>query len=202
MICVDETTFRSIEMSLSPLPKDLMRRLFQSSYKHHYRYDFAAIICDQTTVLAIDTLAYDFPLLKSRLTSLKEKQVLTMCQSQKPSRYPVKQSMQKQMWFHLVSHELIGLTRKERELKALLLFMFEQLEKNGQVEALNYFTTLYYRLKKVPAKRFGPIFLQEIKTGFTSVHEELIKNMLPLGVCYRELYEEAIIEEAFEHFQY
>jgi len=125
-----------------------------------------------------------------------------MCQSQKPSRYPVKQSMQKQMWFHLVSHELIRLTRKKRELKALLLFMFEQLEKNGQVEALNYFSTLYDRLKKVPAKRFGPIFLQEIKTGFTSVHEELIKNMLSLGACYRELHEEAIIEEAFEHFQY
>ena len=125
-----------------------------------------------------------------------------MCQSQKLSRYPVKQSMQKQMWFHLVSDELIGLTRKERELKALLLFMFEQLEKNGQVEALNYFTTLYYRLKKVPAKRFGPIFFFFLKTGFTSVHEEFIKNMLPLGSCYRELREEAIIEEAFEHFQY
>ncbi len=202
VICVDQATFRLIESSLLPLPKDFFRRLFQSSYKHHYRYDFAAVISDQTTVLAIDTLGYDFPLLKSRLTPIKEKQVLTMCQSQKPAHYSVETPIQEHTWYHLTGNDLIGLTRKERELKSLLLFMFEQLALHEQGEALTYFTTLYYRLKKAPVKRFGPVFLQEVKTGFTSVHEELIKNMLPLGSCYRELYEEATREEAFEHFQY
>lgn len=81
--------------------------------------DFAAVICDQTAVLSIDTLGYNFPLLKSRLTPIKEKQVLTICQPQKPSR--------EHTWYHLAHRDLIGLTRKERELKGLLLFMFEQL---------------------------------------------------------------------------
>lgn len=139
VICVDQTTLRLIETRLSPLPKDLMRRLFQSSYKHHNRYDFAAVICDQTAVLAIDTLGYDFPLLKSRLTPIKEKQVLTICQSQKPSSYPVQKPSREHTWYHLAHRDLIGLTRKERELKGLLLFMFEQLARNEQVEALTYF---------------------------------------------------------------
>ncbi|GEM04928.1 UPF0736 protein [Halolactibacillus miurensis] len=202
VLCLEPSTFHLIETSLAPLPKELMRRMFQSSYKHHHRYDFGAIICDQTAVLAIDTLGYDFPLLKSRLTPIKEKQVLTMCQTLKPCQYQIEKQRETPSIYHLTHPHLVGLTRKEREIKSLLLFMLEQLTLNEQYEALTYFTTLYYRLKKRPAKDFGPSFLEELKTGYTAVHEELVKNMLPLDACYQELYEEAVVEETFEHFQY
>lgn len=200
VICLEPVVFDMIETSLSPLPKSFLQRMFQASFKHHHRYDFSTIICDQSRVLAIDTLGYEFPLLKSRLTPIKEKQTLNLCESLDVCSFKIKYQPQDVTEYDLTHQQLLGLTRKERELKRLLLFMFKQLSDTKQLAALEYFTTLYYRLTNQAPQSHGHLFLQELKSEFTEVHIELIKNMLPLNHIYQELYEDALNEETYEYY--
>ncbi|GEN56808.1 UPF0736 protein [Halolactibacillus alkaliphilus] len=202
ILCLEKETFSMIESTLSGLPQTFFLKMHQKSMKHHHRYDYCAVLTDKQSILAIDTLGYDFPLLKSRLTPIKEQQVLKISETLPICDGELKVVKPKHTPYTLTNQQLIGLTRQERELKYLLMSMFEQLEKNKQYQAIDYFMTVYYRLINRPVERGYQIFLKTIACGFTKAHHELIKNMLPLDACYQELYFEAITDETIENYMH
>src|SRR5699024_11394446 len=95
--------------------------------------DFAAVITDGHEIMAFDTLGYEIPVRKSRLIPRQEQRVLQMLSRMRQQSFqfqPDKETKQ----YHLLSMEpalVIGLTRRERMLKHVLMMALDQLDRKS-----------------------------------------------------------------------
>ncbi|MED4971199.1 DUF3603 family protein, partial [Parageobacillus toebii] len=134
-----------IENSLSEIPKQLLEDVYQKAYvrKNHERIqlDYCFVITDGYGILAVDTIGYNIPIRKSRLIPRQEQLVYEMVAEHQEEPYPLPAHEKE---YHILSPSpewMMGLTRKERQLKQLLFMALDQLHLTKNVAEVRYWYT-------------------------------------------------------------
>src|SRR5699024_11119913 len=104
------------------------------SYKRkgHQRHvlDYVCIVTDGRGILAIDTSGYHIPIRKSRLIPRQEQQIYELCKKMKQRHFDFEQAKleEENNSISMPKQWMIGLTRKERQLKKILMLAMHQLK--------------------------------------------------------------------------
>lgn len=175
-IKVNPNTFDGIENSLQNLPKSLLDsakgRAVQRIDSERIKIDTAFLITDGQNTLAVHTEGTNKPILKSRLIPRQERLLIDYCDNQEPVQYN-EQNTQTPFYY---DREMIGLTRKERELKAVLKDCLNDLEIENNTSKIKYFHKELFG--STPKHSNGANDLENIKAnlakGWTSEHVALL----------------------------
>src|SRR5690606_23818767 len=133
LIYVTETLYDYMENDLQELPKTLLDSVYNRAYlrKNQERIpiEYAFVATNGTSIIAIDTMGYTLPIRKSRLIPRQERLVYEMIEKLEPVSFSFSKNQSKE--YHTLSlppEEMVGLTRKERQLKQLLMMMLDQMK--------------------------------------------------------------------------
>ncbi|TFB22162.1 DUF3603 family protein [Filobacillus milosensis] len=200
VVHVEEELYNYIENNMQDLPKILLEQVYQRAYlkKHHKRIslDYAFVVTDGEHALAVDTLGYEIPVRKSRLIPRQERLVLDLVKQKVPMTFSFKRPIRHKE-HHLLSLEpvyMVGLTRKERQLKHLLMLMIDQLNQSQRIDELRYWLTewkpeLYKKIQVMSFNEGYELLLNEVKSGWNSKHEELCEKMAKGQPFFERLWE-------------
>lgn len=189
VIHISEELFNHIEDSLEDLPEQLLEDIYKRTYirKGHQKQtiDYACIITDGINTLAIDTATYSIPMRKSHLIPRQDQTVLQMVRNRKPKIYDYyKQSLDKD--YHLLSLKpelVIGLTRREKQLKQLLMMALDQLRVTNHLKALRYWLIewkprLSEKIDHYDEKKAWKTLYDDIKLGWSREHEQFARKLI------------------------
>ncbi|MFZ3589221.1 YjbA family protein [Bacillus sp. DJP31] len=202
LIKVDTTLYHYIENDLLDLPSSLMKDVFQKSYlrKNHERIqlDYCFVVTDGVGILVVDTIGYNIPIRKSRLIPRQEQLVYDMVSDQEPSPYKfnsMKSDGLKE--YHILSPSpnlMSGLTRKERQLKQLLLMALDQLYTSNNVAEVRYWYTdwdpsRYQAIQEMDFENAWNHLLEDVQYGWSERHLQLCENLIKGQPFFEKLWE-------------
>lgn len=189
IIYIEEDLFDHIENSLEDLPEQLLEDIYKQTYirKGHKKQtiDYACIITDGIRTLVFDTINYSIPMRKSRLIPRQDQMVLQRVRNRKPTTYKYqKRSIDKQ--YHLLSLKpelVIGLTRKEKQLKQLLMMALDHLRVMRHLKALRYWLIewrpeLSSKVEHYDEDEAWQALYHDIKIGWSKDHERFTKKLI------------------------
>lgn len=189
VVYITEALYNYIENDMHELPKALLDSIYKRAYtrKGHERsvLDYACVITDGNDMLVFDTIGYTIPIRKSRIIPRQEQLVFDMIKDTKPHTYKFDEvSYEKE--YHILSMppELVfGLTRRERQLKHLLMMGLDQLRTTNNLGELRYWLT-EWDPKNYPFIRFmsedtvWDALYSGVKDGWSGNHEELCGKLI------------------------
>ncbi|MCH6265195.1 MULTISPECIES: YjbA family protein [Neobacillus] len=200
LLKVEPILFNYIENDLSELPQQLLDDIFQKAYlrKNHERIqlDYCFVVTDGVGILAVDTIGYNIPIRKSRLIPRQEQLVYEMISNHEPKEFVFyNQSSKKD--FHILSPEptlMLGLTRKERQIKQLLFMALDQLFSSNNEAEIRYWFTEWCpeRYQTIQELNFADAWEQlyeEIKFGWSKKHEIFCENLIKGQPFFEKLWE-------------
>ncbi|WP_330948530.1 YjbA family protein [Virgibacillus sp. MG-45] len=203
LVYISKPLFHFIENDMHDLPKALLDMIYKRAYmrKGHERsvLDYACVVTDGTDMLAFDTIGYQIPIRKSRLIPRQEQLVYDMIENTKPQHFSFDETAYKKE-YHMLSMppELVyGLTRRERQLKQLLMMALDQLHTSNNINELRYWLT-EWDPKQYPAIRYmneekvWEALYEGVKYGWTDAHEDLCEKLIKGQPFLEKLWE-------FEH---
>src|SRR5690606_23532087 len=125
---------------------------------------------------AIDTMGYTLPIRKSRLIPRQERLVYEMIEKLEPVSFSFSKNQSKE--YHTLSlppEEMVGLTRKERQLKQLLMMMLDQMKQTSDIAELRYWLTewdpsKYAIIQQMEFNEVWQELFDGLKCGWSSVH--------------------------------
>lgn len=187
IVKVRKDFYNYVENTLEELPFGLLKEYKNMAavrYNNEKEFlDFCVIFSDGERVIAADTCGYNFPIRKSRLTPFQESRVLEKLEYEETLGYEPLYSL------GLESNEeevlMRGLTRKERELKKILLTALEKLVSSNNIAELRYwylewFSNDYLEVKKLDAEMISEKLLSCTKSGWSDKHfrfaEKIVKS--------------------------
>lgn len=191
VLYITEELFEYIENGLSPLPNELLNLIHKKTYirKGYSRrvLEYACVVSDSKRILAFDTLGYDIPLRKTRLIPRQERQVYEICEKRKVNKFTIP----KQSDSELVDSEwridekyMIGLTRRERELKKLLLIGLEQLKYTKNKQEISYWlsewegTNTLIEANDMTIEQVWQRLYDQSIDGWSEKHENFLSQLL------------------------
>ncbi|TCT22423.1 uncharacterized protein DUF3603 [Melghiribacillus thermohalophilus] len=187
LLYVTSSLYDYIENDLQDLPKPLLDKVYQRSYlrKNQKRIplEYAFVASDGTAIIAVDTMGYSVPVRKSRLIPRQERLVYDMIEKMEPASYSFTRTAQKE--YHLLSlppEYMVGLTRKERQLKQLLMMMVDQMKQTAKLAEIRYWLTEWrpYQYEKIQNMDFDQAWEElysDLIHGWSKSHEELCQKM-------------------------
>lgn len=190
VLYISESLYHAIENSLYDLPEDLLNQIYKRAYmrKGHTRevIDYAAIVTDGRGILAFDTVGYTIPVRKSRLIPRQEQQVYELCQKAKPLTFSFTPKFGDEHTSILAMNRkyMYGLTRKERQLKKLLMIAMEQLKTTDDRNEILYWLSewdsnkLAYVTFEAGILDIWQMLYDEIKVGWGKDHERLCAQLV------------------------
>ncbi|WP_152657300.1 YjbA family protein [Oceanobacillus sp. CFH 90083] len=204
LLYISSELFEYIENDMCELPKDLLDRIYKRTTirKGQKRtvLEYAAVVTDGLEILAFDTAGYYIPVKKSRLIPRQEQLVYSMIEKAEQKTYAFnKENYQKE--YHMLSMPpafIHGLTRRERQLKQLLMIGLDQLKTTNNKQELRYWLT-EWNPKKYPSIKYmneGEVWealYNGLKDGWSQAHEELCKKLIR-GQAFLERMWEAEME--------
>lgn len=189
LLYITDELYHYIENNMQDLPKDLLDSIYKRAYIRNGQMrsalEYAAIVTNGTDILAFDTIGYDIPVRKSRLIPRQEQLVYDMIKNQEPQNFNFDPENHKKN-YHILSLEpkyIVGLTRRERQLKQLLMMALDQLKASNHVDELRYWLT-EWDPKKYPLIRFmkkeevWQALYDGLKVGWSKEHEELGEKLI------------------------
>ncbi|WP_163972177.1 YjbA family protein [Oceanobacillus halotolerans] len=189
LLYITEPLFNYIENDMHDLPDELLDTIFKRAYirKGQKRtvLEYACVVTDGNDIVAIDTIGYRIPIRKSRLIPRQEQLVFDMVRNTKPESFGFDESMH-QKEYHMLSMEpklVFGLTRKERQLKQLLMMALDQLRTTNNLEELRYWLTewdpkQYPYIRHMDEETVWQVLYDGVKNGWSEAHEDLCKKMI------------------------
>ncbi|WP_343839843.1 YjbA family protein [Salinibacillus aidingensis] len=200
LVYVTETLYDYIENDLQDLPKELLDSVYQRAYlrKNQERIplEYAFVATDGKSIVTIDTMGYSLPIRKSRLIPRQERLVYDMIEKLEPVSYSFspEQYVKEYHTLSLPPHEMIGLTRKERQLKQLLMMMLDQMRQTSHVSELRYWLTEWApgNYESIQQMDFGEAWqelYEGLKQGWTKTHEEICRKMTKGQPFFEKLWE-------------
>jgi hypothetical protein len=158
ILYVTTELFDDIENGFDPLPKAMLEEIYRKSARavnnKEVRVDYAAVLTDGERYLAFDTDGEHVPNLKSRLMPRQERLVADQIEFTEPKDFgykPEKIEVDKTLVGKILSLEpvhMVGLTRRERQMKELLMDCLFQLSCSDNIEEVRYwFTDLFWGMK-------------------------------------------------------
>ncbi|WP_100399658.1 YjbA family protein [Bacillus sp. FJAT-44742] len=200
VVKVTERLFNYIENRLEDLPDTLLKDVYQKSSlrKNMSRVtlDYCFIACDGTRIIAVDTLGYNTPIRKSRLTPRQEQIIYDLLAEENEKEYDITEAMPEKEYHILSPHPqyMEGLTRKERQLKQLLFMAVDQLYTTGNEAEIRYWytewkPTSYPVIQTMDKDEVWHALYEEIQTGWTSRHYELCEAMIKGQPFFEKLWD-------------
>ena len=189
VLYVTEQVLDAVENNIQPLPSSLLYHIHKKTTKREkYKkttIDYAAVLTDGKGVIAFDTTGFNMPLKKSRLPLKQEIKVLQLCEKMKQIKYfHMPKTEEKESFLHVNRKYMYGLTRRERELKMLLLVAVKQLEKTKNMSELLYWLAelkdekVSYAIHQLTEDQLYRLLYNEVKRGWSKKHEHLCKQMM------------------------
>ncbi|AIM17428.1 MULTISPECIES: YjbA family protein [Neobacillus] len=200
LLKVEPNLFNYIENDLSELPQQLLDDIYQKAYlrKNHERIqlDYCFVVTDGMGILAVDTIGYNIPIRKSRLIPRQEQLVYEMISTHEAKKYNFNQQQNKKD-FHILSPDpllMIGLTRKERQLKQLLFMALDQLlSSNNEAEIRYWYTEWcpenYSKIQEMNFTEAWEQLYEAIKYGWSKKHETFCENLIKGQPFFEKLWE-------------
>lgn len=199
VLFIDRNTFQYIENDLQDIPPSLLEQIHKRAYirKHQVRQalDYACVITDGQSVLAFDTMGYQIPIRKSRLIPRQERLVLELIEGRTEKEYKLPNHEKKE--YHILSLEpeyMRGLTRKERQLKQLVMIALDQLQVSHCLEEIRYWLTEWapekYRLiKRMDFEEAWETLYQALAHGWSERHESFCEQIIKGQPFYEDIWE-------------
>lgn len=186
-----------IEDGLSELPEELIEKVKNKSYirknNEREKLECCFILSDGVGVLVVDTIGYEIPMRKSKLIARQEELILQMVKELEVWEFKFKPEKNE---YHILSPNpefMIGLTRRERNLKQILFMALDQLEEGVFAKLLYYYIEWNPNgkdeIKNYNYKELYDKFLKEISNGWTENHERLCEIMIKGQPFFEKLYE-------------
>lgn len=189
LLYITDDLYDYIENDMHDLPKLMLDAIFNRAYirkgQERTSLDYACVVTDGKDIMAMDTIGYQIPIRKSRLIPRQEQLVYDMVENTKKQSFKFNGEYHHKE-YHMLSMppELIhGLTRRERQLKQLLMMALDQLRTANNLEELRYWLT-EWNPKKYPYIRFmdenrvWDALYQGVKHGWSTAHEDLCGKMI------------------------
>ncbi len=200
LLLVKTPLFYYIENDLAELPQELLNDVYQKSFmrKNHERkqLEYCFIVTDGNGILAVDTIGYQIPIRKSRLIPRQEQLVYEMIKDHEPKDYTFKEKC-KIKEYHILSPEpklMIGLTRRERQLKQLLFMALDQLHASRNLAEIRYWYTewapeYYQEIQALDFEEIWNRLYDEMKNGWSEKHHFICKNIVKGYPFFEKLWE-------------
>lgn len=197
ILYITEAFYRHIDNSLHDLPDAFLDIIYQRAYvrkgMNRRVLDYACIVTDGRNIVAISTLGYHIPFQKSRLVPRQERQVLDLCPELKKHYFQFNEKKEEngQSLLAIKERYMVGLTRKERQLKKLLVLTLDKLSMSDNREEILYWVGEW---SKEMAETISPLatnrevwemLYKEVIQGWSKAHERLCEQMIK-GNSYLE----------------
>lgn len=201
LLYVTHELFDFIENDLQDLPKPLLDGVYKRAYlrKNQERaaLDYAFVATDGQAVVAIDTMGYSLPIRKSRLIPRQERLVYDMIENVEPDSYIELHGDNERKEYHILSphpHEMVGLTRKERQLKQLLMMALDQLHQTENISEVRYWLTEwnpgnYNSIQQMNFEEAWNELVAGLSEGWSRAHEELCQQIIKGQPFFEKLWE-------------
>ncbi|WLR47549.1 YjbA family protein [Halobacillus litoralis] len=188
LILISDELFNFIENDLQDLPASLLQDVHRKTYmkknQERHTVEYAAVVTNGKDVLVFDTIGYTLPVKKSRLIPRQERLVFEMVQGKEPEHYLIEEKVLKE--HHILSldpRKMSGLTRRERQLKQLLMMALDQLKQSDHPEEIRYWLTEWNPAQYPTIKQFSndeawDRLYEGTCNGWSMAHEELCKKMV------------------------
>lgn len=189
LLYITKELYSYIENDMHDLPKPLMDMIYKRAYirKGHERsvLDYACVVTDGNDIVAFDTIGYQIPIRKSRLIPRQEQLVYDMIENTKPQNFDFDAASYKKE-YHMLSmphHLVFGLTRRERQLKQLLMMALDQLRTTNNIEELRYWLTEwdpknYPFIRYMDEEKVWTALYEGVKHGWSEAHEDLCEKLI------------------------
>lgn len=199
VLYLETYVYQYIEENLFDLPEKLLDNIRNRAYvkkdRERIPLKYACIITDGVQVLAFDTIGYRVPIRKSRLIPRQERKVLKMVAGEERQFFPLKNAEEKE--YHILSlspETMIGLTRRERQLKQLLMMALDALkETKNRTEAQYWLTEWnpehYDSIRQLSFKEAWDELYQGVYFSWSKKHEVLCEAMIKGQPFFEQLWE-------------
>ncbi|HLR09678.1 MAG TPA: YjbA family protein [Bacillota bacterium] len=189
LLYITKALFQYVENDMYDLPQPLLEAVYQRAYARKGQerkcLDYAFVATDGVDIIAVDTLGYTIPIRKSRLIPRQEQIVYDMIQNAKVKSFQFDDTNYKKE-YHILSMApefIFGLTRRERQLKQLLMIGLDQLRTSNHLEELRYWLTewdpkQYPSIRYMDADRVWNTLYEGVKYGWTPAHEDLCAKLI------------------------
>ncbi|GGM24964.1 UPF0736 protein [Paraliobacillus quinghaiensis] len=200
IVYTDATLYEQIENDLVDVPTDLLEYIHNRAYlrKNQERIplEYASIITDGKSVLAFDTMGYGIPVRKSRLIPRQERLVFEMLEDTSKKQFSI-QGNPIEKPYHILSlppEAMVGLTRRERKLKQLLMMALDQLEQTNNKKEIHYWLTEwmpnnYQAIKQMDCYTAWNELYQELYQGWSAAHEDFCKKIIKGQSYFEKMWE-------------
>ncbi|TCP29757.1 uncharacterized protein DUF3603 [Scopulibacillus darangshiensis] len=200
LLKVEASLFRYIENDLRDLPPQLLEDVRNQSYirKNNQRemIEYCFIATDGNRHLVVDTLGYTIPIRKSRLIPRQEQLILDKAENLEILGYALPKDGDKKE-YHIMSPDpewMTGLTRKERQLKQLLLMALDQLQGVGNLEEMRYWYTEWFpkQYRESRVLMFDDAWealFNEIKQGWSRKHYDMCERIIKGQPYFEKIWE-------------
>ncbi len=203
LLKLEPVLFHYIENDLLELPSSLLQDVYKKAYirKNHERLpmDYCFVATDGTGIIAIDTIGYTVPIRKSRLIPRQEQLAYDMVRNvdANPYDYQSMISDYKKKEYHILSPSpdfMLGLTRKERQLKQLLFMVLDQLKSSSNTAEIRYWYTewapeQYSTVLKMSFDEIWQKLYSEMKIGWSEKHAMLCERLIKGQPFFEKLWE-------------
>lgn len=188
LLKISTPLFLYIENQLSVLPEALLEDVYQKAWirknGERIQLDYCFVATDGADIIAVDTIGYQIPMRKSRLIPRQEQLVYEMTRGEDAKEFPIPQDEGKT--YHILSPEpkyMIGLTRKERNMKHILFMALDQLKASKNTAEIRYWCTEwepknFRKIQKMSFEKAWNYLYDEVKHGWSERHEHLCEGLI------------------------
>ncbi|MCA1021567.1 DUF3603 family protein [Halobacillus litoralis] len=182
LLYVDDKTFDYVLNSLEVMPRKMLEMIEDETYvkKNQVRHSikYAAALTNGKTTFLFDCLGYDLPVKKSRLIPRQERTSLEMIDKFEPLTFELEGEEKVHHHLSLDPMYMTGLTRRERQLKSLLMMAIDQLKLADHPEESKYWLTefrpdLYNEVKDMDSNQAWNKLLNLTMNGWSDSHQNL-----------------------------
>jgi hypothetical protein len=204
---IHNALYHYIENDIDELPRVMLDTAYKRAYirkgQERVVLDYAFIITNGNDILAIDTIGYQIPLRKSRLIPRQEHLVFNLIKDKRRSEFklPLKNHEKKHGILSLEPKYMFGLTRKERQLKQVLMLALDQLRTANNIEEMRYWLTewnpkKYPLLNTMDKNEVWQALYHGVKKGWSKSNEELAVKLIKDQPFLEKMWE---LEQEHEH---
>ncbi|KGX87730.1 YjbA family protein [Pontibacillus litoralis] len=198
LLYVQAALFHYIENDLQDLPQSILEAVYKRAYlrknQERISLEYAFVVTDGDAILAVDTMGYNLPVRKSRLIPRQERLVYDMIAEHSPESYEFEQEEKE---YHILSPHpitMIGLTRKERQLKQLMLMALDQLRSSENSPEVRYWLTewdptYYATIDEYNFEQAWQTLYNGVTNGWSPAHEELCHKLVKGQPFFEKLWE-------------
>ena len=198
LLYIEKELYQYIENDLDDLPERLLMKIHNRAIKNGRAIEYAAVVTNGEGIIAFDTMGYRIPLKKSRLIPRHERRVYQMIRMINPMSFSIKKlrNQESNHIFSLSREAMLGLSRRERELKQLLMLALDQLREGKNLDEVHYWLTewepeQYQLIQGLSFQKAWDRLYQHIYHGWTIKHEQFCQQMIKGQPLFEQLWDKA-----------